>query len=137
MSKKLNISIYKYQKLQSSLKNYIFIENIYSLCFSYIFIGLGPCQKLKMKFSSDVAVCQARVCRCEIYWKSRLSLVWVHFGHGFCMCSVWFCIDFLNFSTSVFFSDVFLGAFVWGPTMSPKHLSRGGGNALLAQKNTL
>ena len=115
----------------------IFIENSDSLCFWYIFIGLGPCQRRKIKFSSDVAVWQARVCRCEIHSKSVVSLVWVLLGHGLCMCSVWFCIDFVDFSTSIFFSDFFLGAFVWGPIMSPKHLSRGGGNALLAPKNTL
>ena len=77
---------------------------------------------------------QPRVCRCEMHSKSVVSLVWVLLGHGFCMCSVWFCTDFLDFSTSIFFSDFFLWAFVWGPIMSPKHLSRGWGNALLAEK---
>ena len=34
----------------------IFIENRDSLCFSYIFIGLGLCQSRKIKFSLDVVV---------------------------------------------------------------------------------
>ena len=47
-----------------------------------------------------------------------------------------FALIFLIFQLQFFFL-FFLGAFVWGPIMSPKHLSRGGGNALLAPKNTL
>ena len=118
---------------ESARFSIIFIENIDSLCFWYIFIGLGPCQMRKIKFSSNVVVRQARVCRCEIHGKSVVSLVWVLLGHGLCMCSVWFCIDFVNFSTSFFFI-FFCWAFAWGPIMSPKHLSRGWGNALLATK---
>ena len=50
-------------------------------------------------------------------------LAWLAFMHGLTLWFLWPCAHFSDFSTSIFFSKKNFGAFVWGPTLSPKHLS--------------
>ena len=60
-----------------------------------VFIRFGPL---------EARISNSRICL-TIY---VVFLVWGPLGHGLCMCSVWFCIDFLDFSTSFFFPFFFL-----------------------------
>ena len=80
----------------------------YAVFLGMILIGLGPWQPRKIKFSSDLGRWKQGSATAEFVWKYVVFLVWALLGHGLCMCSVWFCIDFLDFSTSIFFPFFFL-----------------------------
>ena len=69
----------------------------------------GPLTSSKIKFSYDLGRWKQGSVTAEFVWKCVVFLVWGLLGHGLCMCSVWFCIDFRDFSTSIFFSIFFLG----------------------------
>ena len=103
------------------------------LCvFGMISIGLGPSQARKIKLSSDLARWKPGLVTPEFLRKYVVSLVWGLLGHGLCMCSVWFCTDFHDFSTSFFFPYFFSG-FCMGPYNVPQtYFYRR--NLLLAQK---
>ena len=103
------------------------------LCvFGMISIGLGLSQARKIKLSSDLARWKPGLVTPEFLRKYVVSLVWGLLGHGLCMCSVWFCIDFLDFSTSCFFPFFFLTSCM-GPYNVPE-TSFYRRNSLLAPK---